>query len=123
MHFKKTRTRTVERPRLNTSPQIQAGTLTSQFTFAYAAPITDFHPSDMNLTELLDRTAADWPDKMAMIEGDSTVSYSGLLEMTLAFKAQLEAFQLPPGCRVGICFPNSISYVALTFASWRINAV
>ena len=77
----------------------------------------------MNLTELLDRTAADWPDKMALIEGDSTVSYAELVKRTLAFAAQLRAFQLSPGCRVGICFPNSISYVALTFASWRINAV
>jgi long-chain acyl-CoA synthetase len=30
---------------------------------------------------------------------------------------------MKPGCRVGLCLPNSISYVALTFALWRINAV
>jgi long-chain acyl-CoA synthetase len=27
------------------------------------------------------------------------------------------------GCRVGLCLPNSINYVALTFALWRVNAV
>ena len=77
----------------------------------------------MNLTELLDRTASDWPNKMALIEGDSAVSYVELVENTLALATQLRALQLSPACRVGICFPNSVNYVALTFALWRINAV
>jgi long-chain acyl-CoA synthetase len=77
----------------------------------------------MNLTELLDRTASDWPNKMALIEGDSAVSYVELVENTLVLATQLRALQLSPACRVGICFPNSVNYVALTFALWRINAV
>jgi len=82
------------------------------------------HPlGDMNLTELLDRTASEWPNKTALIEGDSVVSYVELVEKTLALATQLRRLQLSPGCRVGICIPNSVSYVALTFALWRINAV
>ncbi len=77
----------------------------------------------MNLTELLDRTASDWPNKMALIEGDSAVSYVELVENTLALATQLRALELSPACRVGLCFPNSVNYVALTFALWRINAV
>lgn len=77
----------------------------------------------MNLTELLDKTASDWPNKMALIEGDSVVSYLELVENTLALATQLRKLQLSPSCRVGICFPNSVNYVALTFALWRINAV
>jgi long-chain acyl-CoA synthetase len=77
----------------------------------------------MNLTELLDRAASDWPKKTALIEGDVLVSYADLAGKINDLALQLRAFQLAPGCRVGLCLPNSISYVALTFALWRINAV
>src|SRR5664280_1341783 len=77
----------------------------------------------MNLTELLDKTARDWPQKTALIEGDDTVSYAELVENTVVLAAQLRALQLSPACRVGLCFPNCVDYVALTFALWRINAV
>jgi long-chain acyl-CoA synthetase len=78
---------------------------------------------DMNLTELLDKTASDWPQKMALIEGDHAVSYAELAADTVVLATQLQALQLPPFCRVGLCFPNSVNYVALTFALWRIEAV
>ncbi len=77
----------------------------------------------MNLTELLDKTARDWPQKTALIEGDDAVSYAALVENTVVLATQLRALQLSPACRVGLCFPNSVNYVALTFALWRINAV
>ena len=77
----------------------------------------------MNLIELLDKTASDWPKRMALIEGDNAVSYPDLVENTFALATQLRALQLSPGGRVGLCFPNSVNYVALTFALWRINAV
>ena len=35
----------------------------------------------------------------------------------------MRALRLTPGCRVGLCQPNSINYVALTFALWRTGAV
>jgi long-chain acyl-CoA synthetase len=77
----------------------------------------------MNLTELLAKTADRWPQKPALIEGDISVSYAGLVQKIAASALQLQSLQLRSGCRVGLCFPNSISYVALTFALWRINAV
>ena len=77
----------------------------------------------MNLTELLDKTASDWPKRTALIEGDKAVSYAELVENTVGFATLLQALRLPPACRVGLYFPNSVSYVALTFALWRIDAV
>ena len=77
----------------------------------------------MNLTELLDRAARDWPSKSALIEGGSSVSYAALVETTLTLAAQLREVQVSPSSRVGLSFPNSVSYVALTFALWRVNAV
>lgn len=77
----------------------------------------------MNLTELLDQAAGQWPQKAALIEGDTVVSYAGLAEQVAQLAAQLQLLKLAPGCRVGLLFPNSLDYVALTFALWRGHAV
>ncbi len=77
----------------------------------------------MNLTELLDRTANRWPQKTALVEGEDIVSYAGLVQKIAALASRLRTFQIKSGCRVGLCLPNSINYVELTFALWRINAV
>ncbi len=77
----------------------------------------------MNLTELLDATACRWPQKSAFIEGETTVSYARLVEQIASLSLQLQTLQLNPGSRVGLCFPNSVNYVALTFALWKIKAV
>ncbi len=78
---------------------------------------------DMNLTELLDRTASNWPDKVALIEGDDTVTYAGLAAHTESLAVALRSLRLPPQARVGLCLPNSVRHVALTFALWRLGAV
>ena len=77
----------------------------------------------MHLTELLDRSANRWPEKPALIEGDEVVSYAALHRRVADLAASLQALDLPAGCRVGLSFPNGISYVALTYALWRIQAV
>ncbi|MEO6637449.1 MAG: class I adenylate-forming enzyme family protein [Ginsengibacter sp.] len=77
----------------------------------------------MNLTDLLDHTATSWPQKPAIIDGTDIVSYARLLEKIAELTAQLNPFQLSPGSRIGLSFPNSVNYIALTFALWRINAV
>jgi long-chain acyl-CoA synthetase len=77
----------------------------------------------MNLTELLDNTAGRWPHKAAVIEDDTTVSYEELSNQTREYAAQLEALNLQAGQRVGLRLPNSIQYVAWTFAIWRRKGV
>jgi len=77
----------------------------------------------MNLTELLDRTASRWPQKPALIEGEIILSYAGLVQKIAELASQLQALQIKSGCRIGLCQPNSINYVALTFALWRLKAV
>ncbi len=77
----------------------------------------------MNLTELLERAANSWPEKPAFIEGESVVSYASLAEKITAFAAQLNDLQLPSGSRIGLFYPNSVNYVALTYALWKVNAV
>jgi long-chain acyl-CoA synthetase len=77
----------------------------------------------MNLTELLDESAARWPEKPAIIEGDFAVSYKELLAKISSLAFQLQRLQLSAMSRIGLCYPNSIDYITLTFALWRINAV
>ena len=77
----------------------------------------------MNLTELLENSARRWPQKTAFVEEASEISYAALVEKSVVFTQQLQSLQLPSGSRVGLSFPNSVSYVALTFALWNVNAV
>ena len=77
----------------------------------------------MDLTELLDGAASRWPLKPALIDGDTTVSYAKLVEEVEGWTSQWHALGLTPGARIGLCYPNSITYVALTFALWRAGAV
>src|SRR5262245_3141162 len=77
----------------------------------------------MNMTELLDNAVSRWPDNPALIEGSSTISYSDLAAKTRGLARELARFNLPRACRIGLCYPNSILYVALTYALWRIDAV
>jgi long-chain acyl-CoA synthetase len=77
----------------------------------------------MNLTELLDESAARWPEKPAMIEGESAISYKALQAKIAYFVSQLQHLQSSQSCRIGLCYPNCIDYVALTFALWRLNVI
>lgn len=77
----------------------------------------------MNLIELLDNAAAQWPDRPAFIEEDKPVSYRQLAEQTHALATTLRKHGIVDGTRVGVHFPNSVACVALTFALWKLRAV
>ena len=101
--------------------------LTAMLTVRTARTYAEFRSrpdiqDDMNLTELLDKAASQWPQKPALIEGDVVVTYAGLVQQVNEWAAKFEGL-LPKGARVGLCYPNGVNYVALTFALWRINAV
>jgi long-chain acyl-CoA synthetase len=77
----------------------------------------------MNLIELINASAERWPDKPALIDGDAEVSYAALAESVRKLAGQLPALGVKPGSRVGVSYPNSVWYVALTFALWSVEAV
>jgi long-chain acyl-CoA synthetase len=77
----------------------------------------------MNLTELLDEAITRWPQKPALVEDATVVSYSDLGQQVADASARLAALPIVPGSRVGLCHANSIAYVVLTFALWRVKAV
>lgn len=77
----------------------------------------------MNLIELLDRAVASWPEKAAFIEQDTPVSCAQLAGRVERAAVQLRELGVTAGLRVGLRYPNSVDYVALTFALWRLEAV
>jgi long-chain acyl-CoA synthetase len=77
----------------------------------------------MNLTKLLDETAHCRPQKPALVEGATVVSYADLVQATGELSRRLKAFNLTAGTRVGLHYPNSIHYVTLIFALWRLQVV
>ncbi len=77
----------------------------------------------MNLIESLEHSARRWPQKIAFVEDATEISYATLVEIISALAGKLSALQLPPGSRVGLCFPNGINYVALTYALWKIQII
>jgi len=77
----------------------------------------------MNLTELLELSARRWPQKTAFVEDTTEISYATLAEKISALAEKISALRLAAGARVGLCFPNSVNYVALTYALWKNNLV
>jgi long-chain acyl-CoA synthetase len=77
----------------------------------------------MNLTELLEKTAKYWPQKPALVEESTVVTYGELAWQVSHLAKQIQSMPIDTGCRVGLAFPNGIAYVALTFALWRLNLV
>src|SRR5258705_2727372 len=77
----------------------------------------------MNLIELLRNTADQCPQKTALIDGMEEVSYRELFDQVSEFAARLQDLGVRPAMRIGLYLPNSILYVALTFALWKIGAV
>src|SRR5262245_19860246 len=77
----------------------------------------------MNLTEQLDHAAARWPQKPALIEDSKVVTYATLVDRVSEMAARLAVSGVTASQRVGLCLPNGIQYVVLTYALWRAGAV
>src|SRR5262245_46303251 len=77
----------------------------------------------MNLVELLNSSAQRWPDKSAIIDDGAATSYAALVENIRTLAERLRSSGVKPGSRVGVSCPNSVSYIAITFALWEIGAI
>ena len=77
----------------------------------------------MNLTELLDNAASRWPQKPALVEESTVITYGELARRAGELARHIQLLHIDNGSRVGLAFPNGIAYVALTFALWRLGLV
>jgi len=76
----------------------------------------------MNLYDLFKKTADRYPENPAIIEGSRIVSYRVLDTIISGIAKDLEAKGVAPGQLIGLCFPNSIAYIAFTYAIWKLDA-
>jgi len=76
----------------------------------------------MNVYQLFEAAVENLAEKPAVVEKDLSVSYGELSAMITAIARDLEAAGLFSGDIVGLRFPNSIAYIAITYALWKLDA-
>ena len=77
----------------------------------------------MNLSEIVDRFAADLPDHPALVFGEQTVSYAELLHSINKLANALIRFGVNKGDRVAIIMPNRPEFIISYLAAIRIGAI
>ncbi|MBN9792688.1 2,3-dihydroxybenzoate-AMP ligase [Pseudonocardia sp. TMWB2A] len=78
---------------------------------------------DQTLPELLFETAGRLPDKVAVIDRDSQLTYARLTGEILRLAAGLNALGLRRGDRVVVHLPNTYEYIVFVFALWELGVV
>ena len=77
----------------------------------------------MNLFQVVERAAAQWPDATAIVQGDRVLSYKNLHEVSCKLAAKLASLGVTRGNKVCIVFPRSIEYVIACFAVLKVGAI
>ena len=77
----------------------------------------------MNLSEIVDRFAADLPDHPALVFGEQTVSYAELLHSINKLANALIRLEVNRGDRVAIIMPNRPEFIISYLAVIRIGAI
>ncbi len=77
----------------------------------------------MNLKQLIRKSVQEHPGKTAIVENDNAVTYDQLFTIITEIAEDLKSIGIGRGSLVGLRFPNSIAYVAITFALWEIEAI
>ncbi len=77
----------------------------------------------MNFADNLEKTAACFPDKTAVIEGDRSISYLKLNQDASRIASGLADSGLKPGDHVAICAPNSYPWLTFYFGALKAGVV
>jgi long-chain acyl-CoA synthetase len=77
----------------------------------------------LNLADLLDRSAACWPDRNAVVDGSTAVTYGGLAQQVACAARAFNAAGIGGGQMVGHQSGNSVAFIVVTYALWRCGAV
>ncbi|MEJ2633120.1 MAG: class I adenylate-forming enzyme family protein [Acidihalobacter sp.] len=75
------------------------------------------------LFALLEKHATETPAKLAIAEGNRTISYGELSLFISMVTANLSAIGVTRGTKIAICLSHSIEYITLFFAITRVGAV
>lgn len=82
-----------------------------------------FNYEDICLPKILERTAAKFPDKMALLFEGYKITYRELNDMVNRFAAALNSFGIKEGDSVAILLPNVIPCVAAYYAILKIGGI
>jgi long-chain acyl-CoA synthetase len=77
----------------------------------------------MTVSRLLDRSVQLWPDKVAVVSGEVTLTYTVLQALSCQFARRLLSMGVAKGHRVALILPNSVQFVVGFFAIARIGAI
>lgn len=72
----------------------------------------------MNFAIRLHASARQFPDRIAVVDGDRMLTYAALQKRAAAVAAYLQQAGLEPGDRVAAILPNSATYIVLAYATW-----
>ncbi len=75
------------------------------------------------ITEVLAKSAADFPDNPALVFLDAKISYKKLNDMVNSFANALIDLGVRPGDRVAMLLPNMPQIVIASYGAWRAGAV
>lgn len=78
---------------------------------------------DETLGELIDQAAARFPDRTAIIQGETRLSYAALHRLTERAADHLVALGFRPSDRVVVQTPNTPEFVVLYFAMLKIGVI
>ena len=77
----------------------------------------------MNFADMLDKNARYFPDRPAIIEGETTISFSQLHQDVNKAASAMVTLGLEPGDHVGLCAPNSYAWVVIYYAAIKAGGV
>jgi long-chain acyl-CoA synthetase len=76
----------------------------------------------MNIAKHLERGASLFADRPAVAERGMEITYRELNAMADSVAVNLERLSIGKGCRVGLCFPNSVHWLAFYFGALKLGA-
>src|SRR5690606_4030762 len=76
-----------------------------------------------SIPALVDATVADHGDSLAVVDGDTRLTWGELHDEAQAFGAALVASGIEPGDRVALWAPNSARWIVAVLGLWRAGAV
>lgn len=77
----------------------------------------------ITVSDALRKTAAEYPDKTALIFLDAKITYKKLNDMVNSFATALIDMGVKPGDKVAMLLPNMPQIVAASYGAWRAGAV
>ena len=78
---------------------------------------------DRTLLDYLSESAANWPDRPALLFKGATISYRDLHRLSDRFASALVDLGVKRGDRVALCLPNSPQFILAEVGAWKIGAI